>query len=68
MQAIVRKQQHRRLVEPEKRDLNFKVLNFAVKSEKIDTWMKRNNVAGDAIYAPSPAACMFNTFQYPLVV
>ncbi|ETS84387.1 hypothetical protein PFICI_02412 [Pestalotiopsis fici W106-1] len=56
MQAIVRKRQHRRLVEPGKKDLNFKVHNFTVNPGKVDTWMKRNNIPGDAIYAPSPAA------------
>ncbi|KAI1327737.1 Tetratricopeptide repeat-domain-containing protein [Xylariaceae sp. FL0255] len=56
MQAIVRKNQQRKVNETEKRGLNFKVHNIPVEPEKIDTWMKRNNIPVNAIYAPSPPA------------
>lgn len=61
MQAIVRKRQQRRLVQTNKQDLNFKVHNITVKSDKVDTWMRRNNVPDDTIYAPSPTARMSST-------
>jgi len=57
MKAIVRKRQQRRLVETEKGDLAFQIRGNVVEPEKIDRWMKRNMVAENTVYAPSPVAC-----------
>ena len=57
MRAIVRKQQQRKLVEVDKGELEFKVRGCTVNPQKINRWMKRNNVADSFLYAPSPAAC-----------
>jgi hypothetical protein len=57
MKPIVRKRQYRRLVETSKGELIFKIRGNVVESEKIDRWMKRNQIPEDVIYAPSPAAC-----------
>ena len=56
MKAIVRKRQQRRLQEPSKRDLLFRVRNEVVPPEKIDRWMDRNKVAPDSLFCPSPEA------------
>ena len=56
MEAIVRKRQRRKLVEIEKGELGFRVRGNTVQAEKIDRWMKRNGIAEDDLYAPSPAA------------
>ncbi|KAF2794007.1 hypothetical protein K505DRAFT_374918 [Melanomma pulvis-pyrius CBS 109.77] len=55
MKAIVRKRQRRILVE-DKGDLRFTVRGNTVEPEKIDRWMKRNEVLESFLYAPSPAA------------
>lgn len=52
MKAIVRKQQHRRLVQPEKRDLHFVLRGRHVPQEKIDRFMKREGITDDDLYAP----------------
>lgn len=57
MGAIVRKQQRRKLVEVDKRELEFKVRGCTVETQKIDRWKKRNNVTDSFLYAPSPTAC-----------
>ena len=57
MKAIVRKRQRRTLVEDDKRELVFTVRDSIVDPQKIDRWMKRNDVPGSFLYAPSPAAC-----------
>jgi len=56
MEAIVRKRQRRKLVETEKGELAFRLRGNTVQPEKIDRWMKRNGIAEDVLYAPSPAA------------
>jgi hypothetical protein len=55
MKAIVRKRQHRKLVE-DKQDLKFTVRGSSVESEKIVRWMKRNAIPDSFLYVPSPAA------------
>jgi len=57
MQAIVRKRQHRNLIEDNKADLVFTVRGNAVDPQKVDRRMKRNHVPESFAYAPSPAAC-----------
>lgn len=57
MEAIVRKQQRRKLVENDKNTLQFTVRGSIVEPQKIDRWMKRNNVPDSVLYVPSPAAC-----------
>ncbi|KAG9196844.1 hypothetical protein G6514_003818 [Epicoccum nigrum] len=56
MQAIVRKRQERKLIEPHKRELVFEVRGNEVDRQKIERWMKRHNVSDSFLYAPSPAA------------
>jgi hypothetical protein len=56
MKAIVRKRQQRKLAETYKGELAFKVRGNMVEPEKIDRWMKRNDVSENMVYAPSPAA------------
>ncbi|KAJ9636760.1 hypothetical protein H2199_007754 [Coniosporium tulheliwenetii] len=56
MEAIVRKQQQRRLVEREKGRLAFTVRGKEVKPQKIDRYMKRKEIPEGVVYAPSPAA------------
>ena len=63
MKAIVRKRQQRRLVETDKGELAFRIRGNVVEPEKIDRWMKRNDVTDSMIYAPSPAACK-RAFQF----
>ena len=57
MKVIVRKRQRRKLVETEKGELGFRLRGNAVRAEKIDRWMKKNGIAEDTLYAPSPVAC-----------
>jgi hypothetical protein len=57
MQAIVRKQLERKLVEPNKRELVFSVRDNRVDLKKIDRWMKNHKIPENALYHPSPAAC-----------
>jgi hypothetical protein len=57
MKAIVRKRQRRKLVEDDKGELVFMVRDSKVEPQKIDRWMKRNDVPETFLYAPSPAAC-----------
>ena len=57
MKAIVRKQQRRKLIETEKRELQFSIRGNLVDGTKIDRWMKRHQVPESSLYAPSPAAC-----------
>jgi hypothetical protein len=62
MKAIVRKRQQRELVEIDKAKLEFRVRGRVVaESEQIVRWMKRNGVAEEALYHPSPAACTAST-------
>lgn len=56
MKAIVRKQQHRKLVETSKRESVPVLRGRVVKAKKIARWMNDNKVSEDAIYAPSPTA------------
>jgi hypothetical protein len=57
MQAIVRKRQRRKLVETNKAELVFEVRDSVVPPQKIERWMKRNDVVESFLYVPSPAAC-----------
>jgi len=57
MKPIVRKRQYRRLVETNKGELMFRIRGNVVDPEKIERWMKRNQIPEDMVYAPSPAAC-----------
>lgn len=66
MKAIVRKRQQRRLVE-DKGDLKFTVRGTAVETQKIQRWMKRNEVPESFLYVPSPAACKSLSFVHTLV-
>ncbi|KAL2687644.1 hypothetical protein Neosp_005206 [[Neocosmospora] mangrovei] len=56
MEAIVRKQQQRKLAESDKRELVFTVRDSTVEQHKIDRWMKSHKVPQDVLYAPSPVA------------
>lgn len=56
MSAIVRKQQHRKLNEPEEQPLLFKLRGKTVERPKIDRWMQRNGISQDVLYAPCPVA------------
>jgi hypothetical protein len=57
MKAIVRKRQHRKLVEREKRPFTFRIRGKVVVNEQIDRYMKRNGICESTLYAPSPATC-----------
>jgi hypothetical protein len=59
MKAIVRKRQERRVEEPDKPDLNFSLGGQLVPEEKIDRFMKRENIPADAVYSPLSGAGMF---------
>ena len=56
MKAIVRKRQTRKLIEIDKKPLHFEIRENSVELEKVDRWMKRNNVQESILYHPSPAA------------
>lgn len=56
MAAIVRKMQHRTLIEVDKGDLTFEVRNKPVEIERIRRWMRTHDVASDDLYAQSPPA------------
>lgn len=56
MKAIVHRRQKRRLLEPSKQDLVFKLRDEAVPQEKIDRWMDRNYVPQDSLYSPQSGA------------
>jgi hypothetical protein len=57
MEAIVRKQQQRKLVETEKGRLRFTVRKRNVDPVKIRRWMEREGITEDALFAPSPIEC-----------
>ena len=57
MQAIVRKYQKRKLIEPHKRRLVFEVRGTEVDRQKIERWMKRHGALENLLYASSSAAC-----------
>jgi hypothetical protein len=40
----------------DKTSLRFVVRKIVVPPEKVDRWMKRNNIPSDALFAPSPTA------------
>jgi hypothetical protein len=56
MQFIVQKQQERSILETDKEDRVFRVRGTVVQPGKIDRWKKRNEIADDQLYAPSPTA------------
>ena len=47
MKAIVRKRQQRKIVETNRRELVFRLRGNVVDPEKINRWMKRNDVPED---------------------
>lgn len=55
MKAIVRKNQERKLLHPQKGLLAFEVRDIVVETEKIERWMKRNNIIESSLYTYSPA-------------
>ena len=57
MKAIVRKRQHRTILESDKSELAFKVRDHMVETEDIERWMRRNGVPNDHLYCQSPEAC-----------
>ncbi|KAH7357318.1 hypothetical protein BKA66DRAFT_552991 [Pyrenochaeta sp. MPI-SDFR-AT-0127] len=56
MVAIVRKRQYRKLNEPNKGEQIFTVRGRTVEPDKINRWMKRNDVLETSVYAPSSVA------------
>lgn len=56
MEAIVRKRQHRKFIEPHKSALRIEVRGRVVKPEKIERWMRANAICEDEEYALSPKA------------
>ncbi|KND88439.1 Vegetative incompatibility protein HET-E-1 [Tolypocladium ophioglossoides CBS 100239] len=56
MKAIVRKQQRRKLAEPEKGELQFKVRGEPVSKGKIHRFMRRDCIPHDATYSPASGA------------
>lgn len=64
MEAIVRKQQQRRLVDSEKGGLTFTVRGNEVEPQKIDRYMKRKKIPEGVVYVPSPAECKIVLKQY----
>jgi hypothetical protein len=63
MKAIVRRRQHRKLLEPDKRELGFTVRGNLVDLRKIERWMKRYHVSSDMLYASSTAVRMLILFN-----
>jgi hypothetical protein len=57
MKCIVRKQQARRIKEPHKPDLEFRVRGLTVAPEKIDRFMRSQGISVDGLYLPSSGAC-----------
>jgi hypothetical protein len=66
MRAIVKKRQERKLVDVNKGELIFQVRGHQVEPQKIDRWMKRNNVPKDFLYAPGTVACKATCKRYHL--
>ena len=64
MKAIVRKRQHRRLVEGRKAELVFRVRGKEVDAQKIDRWMKRHGISENQLDVPSPTACKSEFIGY----
>ena len=56
MSAVVRKRQHRNLLEKDKRELGFVVRGRVVEPRNIDRWMKRRRIDPDVVYAPPSVA------------
>jgi hypothetical protein len=56
MKAIVRKRQSRIVTSPGKHNLAFALRGEVVPEEKIDRFMKRENIPIDAVYSPSSGA------------
>ena len=69
MKAIVRKRQTRQLVEVGKKPLHFKIRENSVELEKVERWMKRNNVQETILYGPSSPAgkCIRQDLDRPTV-
>ncbi|KAF2668140.1 TPR-like protein [Microthyrium microscopicum] len=66
MKVIVRKRQQRKINDPNRGELRFRLREHTVDPEKIDRWMKRKNIASDEVYSPSsiastPTALSFQT-------
>ncbi|TKA52018.1 hypothetical protein B0A49_12511 [Cryomyces minteri] len=64
MSAVVRKRQRRKLIESQKGELTFTVRGNEVEPQKIDRWMKRNEIPENVVYAPSPAAYTPSACRY----
>ncbi|KAB5585674.1 hypothetical protein GE09DRAFT_33710 [Coniochaeta sp. 2T2.1] len=56
MKAIVRKQQARRVAEPQKRNPVFYLRGEVVPGEKVARFMKREDIAPDVAYSPASGA------------
>lgn len=61
MKAIVRKQVQRKLKESEKHDLKFSVRNQLVPQEKIDRFMRSEQIPRDVPYSPASGARMYTS-------
>ncbi|KAH6613895.1 Clr5 domain-containing protein [Boeremia exigua] len=59
MKSIIRKSQHRDLVQTAQRSLRFKIRDQEVEREKVTRWMRAHDVDERQPYAPSSAACAF---------
>jgi hypothetical protein len=66
MKAIVRKQQKRKLIETDKRGLQFSIRGNAVEESKVVQWMKSHRILESSLYAPSPTACKPPSTRYPI--
>ncbi|KAH7088838.1 hypothetical protein FB567DRAFT_319314 [Paraphoma chrysanthemicola] len=56
MKCIVKKRQQRKLLEPNKPDLMFRVRGNPVEPAKVQRWMNRHDVPDSMLYAASPVA------------
>ncbi|KAJ4990517.1 hypothetical protein SVAN01_03964 [Stagonosporopsis vannaccii] len=70
MRAMIRKSQFRRVSEPRRPQLNFRVRGFNVDHKKLLRWMKEHDVAGDQLYTdgsgartPSDISCYTHSRQ-----
>jgi hypothetical protein len=61
MKAIIRKRQRRKLIEADYGEPVFRIKNQEVSSQKIDRWMKRNNVPECSLYVQDPDDLTDNT-------
>ncbi|KAJ8108636.1 hypothetical protein OPT61_g8035 [Boeremia exigua] len=57
MMAIVAKRQHRKVMEPHKPELKFRLRGFNMDSRKILRWMQENKVPVDQLYNGNSGPC-----------